>query len=77
MSLDHPSAHDLTNHMRHPSPAPGVRSPGALAKASRRSACGGEFSSVTDRYHRKVAQDTLNGNEEQDRFLAVRIPLEK
>ena len=34
MSRDHPNAHELTNHIRHPSPAPGLRSPGAPEKAS-------------------------------------------
>ncbi len=29
MSLDHLKAHELTNHIVHPSPAPGWRSPGA------------------------------------------------
>ena len=28
-SLDHPNAHELTNHIRHPSPAPCLRSPQA------------------------------------------------
>jgi hypothetical protein len=35
MSRDHPNAHELTNHIRHPSPAPGLRSPGAPEKALR------------------------------------------
>jgi hypothetical protein len=30
-------------------------------------------SSITDRYHRKFAQDTLNGNDVQDRFLVVKL----
>ena len=34
-SRDHPNAHELTNHIRHPSPAPGLRSPGAPGKALR------------------------------------------
>ena len=34
-SRDHPNAHELTNHIRHPSPAPGLRSPGAPEKALR------------------------------------------
>jgi hypothetical protein len=29
--------------------------------------------SVTDRYQRKFAQDTLNGNDLQDRFLVVKL----
>ena len=29
MSCDHPKAHELTNHILHPSPAPSRRSPGA------------------------------------------------
>ena len=29
ISRDHPNAHELTNHIRHPSPEPGLRSPGA------------------------------------------------
>ena len=32
ISRDHPSAHELTNHIRHPSPAPGLRLPGAPGK---------------------------------------------
>ena len=32
-SRDHPNAHELTNHIQHPSPAPGLRSPGAPGKA--------------------------------------------
>jgi hypothetical protein len=35
MSRDHPNAHELTNHIRHPSPAPGLLSPGAPEKALR------------------------------------------
>ena len=35
MSRDHPNAHELTNHIRHPSPAPGLRSPGAPGKVLR------------------------------------------
>ena len=35
MSWDHPNAHELTNHIRYPLPALGLRSPGALAKALR------------------------------------------
>ena len=35
MSRDHPNAHELTNHIRHPSPAPGLRSPGAPEKVFR------------------------------------------
>ena len=31
MSRDHPKAHELTNHILHPSPAPGLRSPPAGA----------------------------------------------
>ena len=34
-SLDHPNAHELTNHIRHPSPAPCLRSPGAPGKVLR------------------------------------------
>ncbi len=34
-SRDHPNAHELSNHIRHPSPAPGLRSPGAPEKALR------------------------------------------
>jgi hypothetical protein len=34
-SRDHPNAHELTNHIRHLSPAPGLRSPGAPEKALR------------------------------------------
>ena len=34
-SRDHPNAHELTNHIRHPSPAPGLRSPGAPGKVLR------------------------------------------
>ncbi len=30
-SWDHPNAHELTNRIRHPSPEPGLRSPGAPA----------------------------------------------
>ncbi len=32
-SRDHPNAHELTNHIQHPSPVPGLRSPGAPEKA--------------------------------------------
>ena len=35
MARDHPNAHELTNHIRHPSPAPGLRSPGAPGKVLR------------------------------------------
>jgi hypothetical protein len=34
-SHDHPNAHELTNHILHPSPAPGQRSPGAPGKVLR------------------------------------------
>jgi hypothetical protein len=34
-SLDHPNAHELTIHIRHPSSAPGLRSPGAPGKVLR------------------------------------------
>ena len=36
ISRDHPNAHELTNHIPHPSPAPGRRSPGAPGKTLRR-----------------------------------------
>ena len=36
ISRDHPNAHELTNHIPHPSPAPGLRSPGAPGKTLRR-----------------------------------------
>ena len=36
ISRDHPNAHELTNHIRHPSPEPGLRSPGAPGKWWRR-----------------------------------------
>ena len=36
ISRDHPNAHELTNHIPHPSPAPGRRSPGAPGKTFRR-----------------------------------------
>ena len=36
ISRDHPNAHELTNHILHPSPAPGRRSPGAPGKRLRR-----------------------------------------
>ena len=36
ISRDHPNAHELTNHIRHPSPEPGLRSPGAPEKWLRR-----------------------------------------
>ncbi len=39
MSRDHPvhpKAHELTNHILHPSPAPGLRSPGAQGNVLRR-----------------------------------------
>ena len=32
ISRDNPNAHELTNHIRHPSPEPGLRSPGAQEK---------------------------------------------
>ncbi len=32
ISLDHPNAHELTNHILHPSPEPGLLSPGATGK---------------------------------------------
>jgi hypothetical protein len=32
ISRDHPNAHELINHIWHPSPAPGLRSPGAPGK---------------------------------------------
>ena len=35
MSRDHPNAHEWTNHILHPSPAPGLRSPGAPEKVLR------------------------------------------
>ncbi len=36
ISRDHPNAHKLTNHIRHPSPEPCMRSPGAPGKWWRR-----------------------------------------
>ena len=36
MSRDHDIAHELTNHILHPSPAPGLRSPGATENRLRR-----------------------------------------
>ena len=36
MSRDYPKAHELTNHILHPSPAPGLRSPGAPENVLRR-----------------------------------------
>jgi len=36
ISWDHPNAHELTNHIRHPSPEPSLRSPGAQEKWLRR-----------------------------------------
>ncbi len=36
ISRDHPKAHELTNHIRHPSPEPGLLSPGAPGKWLRR-----------------------------------------
>ncbi len=36
MSRDHSKAHELTNHILHPSPAPGMRSPGAPGNVLRR-----------------------------------------
>ena len=36
LSRDHPNAHELTHHIRHPSPEPGLRSLGAPGKWLRR-----------------------------------------
>jgi hypothetical protein len=39
MSRDHAIAHELTNHILHPSPAPGLRSPGAPGNKTKRRRC--------------------------------------
>ena len=70
MSQDHPKAHELTNHILHPSPEPIWRSPGApecVAQVVR------DGAGVTNGNHRKFAEDTLNGNDVQDRFLVVKL----
>ncbi len=83
MSRDQPKAHELTNHILHPSPAPIRRSPGApenvlrrwygmvpvssTAQVVRYGAC------VINGNHRKFAEDTLNGNDVQDWFLVVKL----
>ena len=57
MSRDHPNAHELTNHIRHPSPAPGLRSPGAPRKVLRMR-CG------IVQCHRQVPQEVCPGYSE-------------
>ncbi len=77
MSHDHPKAHELTNHILHPSPAPGRRSQGAPGNVLRRwywiVQVVRDSAGVTDGNHRKLAEDTLNGNAVQDRFLVVKL----
>ena len=65
MSRDHPKAHELTNHILHPSPAPGRRSPGAPGNVAQ---VVQDNAGDTDGNHRKLAEDTLNGNDVQDRI---------
>ena len=66
-SRDHPNAHELTNHIRHPSAAPGLRSPGGVAHAVL------DSTGVTYRHQGKFAQDILNGYDVQDRFFVVKL----
>ena len=58
MSRDHAIAHELTNHILHPSPAPGLRSPGAPRKVLPHAVLNSP--SVTDGHQWQLAQDGLD-----------------
>ena len=71
-------------HVPRPSQSPRVDEPHLASIASTRSAVAGrarkciaqvvrDSASVTDGNHRKLAEDTLNGNDVQDRFLIVKL----
>ncbi len=68
ISRDHPNAHELTNHIRHPSPEPGLWSPGAPGKWWRRW-CG----IVPNWYKRQFSHDTLNQYYIQNRIFVVKL----
>ena len=71
-------------HVPGPSQSPRVDEPHPASIASTRSAVAGsarkcvaqvvrDSAGVTDGNHRKLAEDTLNGNDVQDRFLVVKL----
>ncbi len=70
ISRNHPKAHEFTNHILHQASARSAVAGSArncLAQVVRDSA------GVTDGNQRKLAEDTLNGNDVQDRFLVVKL----
>ncbi len=82
--LFHASSHAVTLHVPRPSQSPRVDEPHLASIASTRSAVAGrarkcvaqvvrDSTSVTDGNDRKLAEDTLNGNDIQDRFLVVKL----
>ncbi len=73
ISRDHPNAHELTNHIRQPSPEPGVLSSGAPGKRLRDAHAVLDCSSVTYRDNSKFSQNTLNGNNIENRFPVVKL----
>ncbi len=71
ISRDQPKAHELTNHILHPSPEPFLRSPGAPEKKFAQAVRNG--SGVTDRNYWQFTQDIFNGNDVDNWFLVVEL----
>ena len=68
ISRDHPNAHELTNHILHPSrPAVAGRIWKVIAQAVRNG------SGVTDRNHRQFSKDTFNGDDVENWILVVEL----
>ena len=70
ISRDQPNAHELTNHILHPSPEPGLQSPGALGKVVQ---VVWDCPCVTNWYNWQFPQDTLNRYYVQNRIFVVEL----
>ena len=73
MSRDHPKAQSPRVDEPHPASIASTRS--AVAGSARKCVAQvvRDSAGVTDGNHRKLAEDTLNGNDVQDRFLVVKL----
>jgi len=70
MSRDHPMAHELTYHIRHPSPAPWERShfaKGISREVVRNSSC------VSEGHFWQLAKDVFDWENIKDRVLRVKL----
>ena len=71
ISRDHPNAHELTNHIPHPSPAPGLAvawcARNDVAQVVRNGSC------VSNRHNCKFSQNALNGDGVENRFPVIKL----